>query len=311
MEGVLYYGKVNIVSKELIQAYNKEVQFNILLANIFSALKDGSNYTKKRQIKTKNGFKDEETVYSLSVKKREEDSIWGYIYKKSFIHYKSYDNAKQELKPEKVESIEGIEFWYDVYRETVAYKRSIRFGYREFLKAFEGIINNACKLANLNYVCSVNLYVTGLDINNIKDELHDEDIEKLNIIYQIPNPDPDILKAIQIDPEKTISQFEDANVLTKNISYQALPGNKINIDSELIEQEINNITKLHSHIDTKKAISNGYIIVETTSTSGIFRSSRKRKPIVQHYSSDDENFYEIAPKGIKSVVLKSYFNSNI
>lgn len=56
----------------------------------------------------------------------------------------------------------------------VSYQRTLRFGYKEFLFAFEGILNSACKAANLNYSFTVSQYTEGLDINNLRTTLQNE-----------------------------------------------------------------------------------------------------------------------------------------
>lgn len=49
----------------------------------------------------------------------------------------------------------------------VGYQRTQRFGYKEFLYGFQGILNAACENSNLDYSFTVNLYNEGLDINDI------------------------------------------------------------------------------------------------------------------------------------------------
>ena len=99
----------------------------------------------------------------------------------------------------------------------VSYQRTLRFGYKEFLFAFEGILNSACKLAHLNYSFTVNQYTEGLDINNLRNTLQNEhQIQKLKIKYQIPNPDADTLKYIQENPAAQ-------GLLTEAAKYLGVP----------------------------------------------------------------------------------------
>lgn len=309
MEGVMYFGKVNMISEEINKVLKNEISLSAILSNVILALKDGISFSYSRPIKTEDGFDSEEITYSLAVTEKGDDNLKGFIYKKSFLHYKSFNNIKNELDSRKIENIEGIRFQYDVFRELVAYTRSQRFGYKEFLHAFQGIINNACKDSNLNYEFTVTQYNEGLDIANINSDLRQDKIQTLKIKYQIPNPDPDTLKAIQNNPEKTISEFEAANLLTKNVVYQAASKEGLNMDSILIEHEINNLSNLHSHIDFQKATRNGYIEVETTDIHGVVKSTADARPLVRHFSNENK-FDEEAHLAILSYVAKSHFENS-
>ena len=110
---------------------------------------------------------------------------------------------------------------------------------------------------------------------------NESQIQKLKVKYQIPNPDADTLKHIQENPEKTIKDFKEANLAIKYVTYQAFSDSGLNVSSEMIEKELQNINSIHSNIGVQKAIQNGYVEVETTDVNGITRSTANTRPIIK------------------------------
>lgn len=189
----------------------------------------------------------------------------------------------------------------------VSYQRTLRFGYKEFLYGFEGILNTACKNANLDYEFTVDQYTEGLDINDLRNELmgNDQKIQKLKIKYQIPNPDGDTLKKIHLNPEETIRSFKSANLATKYVTYQSFTNTALNISSDMIEQELQNIDNMHSSINAKKAIQNGYVVIEATNIYGVTKSSACTRPIIKHI----DNIAQL--KEAASTVILNHVRSSI
>lgn len=299
----LYFGKVNMISHDIDDVLNDRVSFRTILERVMGVLNDGSSYTYDRPIKVDDEFTSEEIEYSLSIKEKNDTYIQGYIYKKSFIHYKDFNEQTKDLDSKKIPNTEGVEFYYDVFREMIAYQRTQRFGYKEVLLAFEGIMNNACENADLSYKFSLSQYTEGIDLDELKSELLSEPVQKINIKYQIPNPESELLDAIRENQERTIEEFEAANLTIKNVSYQSNSTQGLNIESEIITNELMNISGLHSKIDSKKAIQNGYVVVETTYVNGLTKSSADMRPVVKHID-EKMNFKEEAERTILSRIAK-------
>ncbi|MEG0972215.1 MAG: hypothetical protein RSE55_05430 [Lachnospiraceae bacterium] len=93
----------------------------------------------------------EDIEYSLTVKEKTKSDLQGYLHKKSYLYYKDFDKNNKKRITKKVENTESSEFYYDIYREMVGYQRTQRFGYKEFLYGFQGILNAACENSNLDY----------------------------------------------------------------------------------------------------------------------------------------------------------------
>ncbi len=288
MSITIYFGKVNLVSSQIGDALFNSISLRNILSELLNALRDNTSYTytTTKQINI-NETVTEDIEYSLSIKEKTDTDLQGYLHKKSYLYYKDFDKQTKEIISKKIENTESSEFYYDVFREMIGYQRTLRFGYKEFLYGFEGILNTACTNANLDYKFTVNQYTEGLDINDLRNELisNNQQIQTLKIKYQIPNPNFDTLRKIHLNPEETIKNFRSANLATKYVTYQSFTNSALNISSEIIEQELQNIDNMHSSINAKEALKNGYVEVETTNIYGVKKSSTDTKPIVKHINN--------------------------
>ena len=272
MSITIYFGKVNLVSSQIGDALFNSISLRNILSELLNALRDNTSYTytTTKQINI-NETVTEDIEYSLSIKEKTDTDLQGYLHKKSYLYYKDFDKQTKEIISKKIENTESSEFYYDVFREMIGYQRTLRFGYKEFLYGFEGILNTACTNANLDYKFTVNQYTEGLDINDLRNELisNNQQIQTLKIKYQIPNPNFDTLRKIHLNPEETIKNFRSANLATKYVTYQSFTNSALNISSEIIEQELQNIDNMHSSINAKEALKNAYVEVETTNIYGV------------------------------------------
>ena len=308
MSITIYPGNVNLVSSQIGDALFNSISLRNILSELFNALRDNTSYTytTTKQINI-NETVTEDIEYSLSIKEKTDTDLQGYLHKKSYLYYKDFDKQTKEIISKKIENTESSEFYYDVFREMIGYQRTLRFGYKEFLYGFEGILNTACTNANLDYKFTVNQYTEGLDINDLRNELisNNQQIQTLKIKYQIPNPNFDTLRKIHLNPEETIKNFRSANLATKYVTYQSFTNSALNISSEIIEQELQNIDNMHSSINAKEALKNGYVEVETTNIYGVKKSSTDTKPIVKHIN----NILEL--KDAASIVILNNIRNSI
>ena len=167
---VIYFSKINLESDHVYEVYHNSTLLRRYLNFLLTDLKDGIVY-----VKTDSHTENEEvfttsTEYELKVRRKEESYIDGVIYKESKIYYKQR-NKEDELIRKSVPNIEAIRFYLDVYKETVGFHTTNRFGYQEFNYAFSGIINSAMKLNNREFRYSVSLRTECLEMKEIKASL--------------------------------------------------------------------------------------------------------------------------------------------
>ena len=230
------------------------------------------------------------TEYELKVRRKEESYIDGVIYKESKIYYKQR-NKEDELIRKSVPNIEAIRFYLDVYKETVGFHTTNRFGYQEFNYAFSGIINSAMKLNNREFRYSVSLRTEGLEMKEIQASLRNiNQIKELKIKMQPPNPDNEIINAMQNTGETVIDSMESGNITGMSFLFTSKGVNGLNLDSEIIHENLEKVEALSEVIGDKKAISKGYISVEAIGKNGKKYTTADQKPLKTVVDKAEEFF---------------------
>lgn len=286
MKVVLYFGKINLISDHLQKVYKGEMQINDILSSLLMYIKDGTEYIKEHKFKLDDEIVVEEIKYSIAIKKKSDTVINGYLYKTSKLHFKNFNKVTKELERKAIDNDEGVEFYFDVLAEMVGYHTSNRLGYKEFLEAFQEIINISCKNAGTDYRFNVKQYTKGLSIDEINKELKSiENIQKLTIKYQLPNAGEEILNKIQKNAESTIERFDKANMATKSVVLTAASSLGINVDSDEVKEEMEQIQNLHSSVSMENATRHGYVEVATVDGSGIEKTTADKKPVKKKISN--------------------------
>ena len=280
MKVVLYFGKINLVSEHLQKVYKGEMQINDILSSLLLYLKDGTEYVKEHRFKLDDDIVVEEIKYSIAIKKKNDTTINGFLYKTSKLHFKNFNRVTKELERRAIDNDEGVEFYFDVLAEMVGYHTSNRLGYKEFLEAFQEIINKSCENAGSDYRFNAKQYTKGLSIDEINNELKSiKNIQKLTIKYQLPNAGEEILDEIQANAEKTIERFEHANMATKSVILTAASKRGLNVDSDEVKEEMQQLQNLHSSVSMENATKHGYVEVATVDGKGVERTTADKKPV--------------------------------
>ena len=287
---VIYFSKINLESDHVYEVYHNSILLRRYLNFLLTDLKDGIVY-----VKTDSNTENEEvfttsTEYELKVRRKEESYIDGVIYKESKIYYKQR-NKEDELIRRSVPNIEAIRFYLDVYKETVGFHTTNRFGYQEFNYAFSGIINSAMKLNNREFRYSVSLRTEGLEMKEIQTSLRNiNQIKELKIKMQPPNPDNEIINAIQNTGETVIDSMESGNITGMSFLFTSKGVNGLNLDSEIIHENLEKVEALSEVIGDKKAISKGYISVEAIGKNGKKYTTADQKPLKTVVDKAEEFF---------------------
>ena len=287
---VIYFSKINLESDHVYEVYHNSTLLRRYLNFLLTDLKDGIVY-----VKTDSHTENEEvfttsTEYELKVRRKEESYIDGVIYKESKIYYKQR-NKEDELIRKSVPNIEAIRFYLDVYKETVGFHTTNRFGYQEFNYAFSGIINSAMKLNNREFRYSVSLRTEGLEMKEIQASLRNiNQIKELKIKMQPPNPDNEIINAMQNTGETVIDSMESGNITGMSFLFTSKGVNGLNLDSEIIHENLEKVEALSEVIGDKKAISKGYISVEAIGKNGKKYTTADQKPLKTVVDKAEEFF---------------------
>ncbi len=277
---VLYFGKINLVSDHLQKVYKGELQINDILCSLLQYMKDGTEYIKEYKFKLDGDIVTEEIRYSIAIRKKSDTVINGFLYKTSKIHFKNFNRITKELEKKAINNDEGVEFYFDVLAEMVGYHTSNRLGHKEFLEAFEAIINKACQDVGADYRFNVKQYTQGLSIDEINSELRNiQSIQKLTLKYQLPNAGEEILDEIRKNGENTIKRFEKANMASKSVIFTAASNRGLNVDSDEVKEEMEQLQNLHSSVSMENATRHGYVEVTTVDGKGTEKTTADKKPV--------------------------------
>lgn len=304
----LYFAKINLVS-HISEVYKDNNVMNQILAKVILNFKNDLQYERiDTKIKDNKEIETYRATYRLdNIEKLDGKygfSIIGKMYKDSYIYIQRQDKNTEALYKTPVDNTEVIFFYYDVYREMVMFNITHRFRQGEFPIAFKEILNSSVK--EYGYIFDVELFKKSISLDDIKEELRKIGrIEQIKIDIKLPNPDSNLLKKISEDPEEKIERFRKARLSSKSIILTSTTEEGINIDSELVDKELQEVSSIHSQISSEDAIKNGYASVEAEGANNMRYTTKDSKSVtmdIEEFNRNLEYFKENGNKFIISVI---------
>lgn len=289
---IIYFSKINLCTVELFNAYKEENIYKDLRSSIASYLKTGIIFkTVETYIGADGQIHNDDTLYRMSLHEKEEDHIWGVIYKEAHVWYKEINPKTGEIESKTRPTIEDVQFYYDITREIVGFHTRNRFGYQEFNHAFEEMINSSLLENDKEYKISVSLYNEGLEIGEIEQQLKEiKNIKRLIFNFKVPNPaDDDMLDDLSEGLDNALEQMEEANANSMSVIFDSSGRTLgLNVDSQEIKNNIQRIGRIHSKVSGKDAIKNGYATVKAIDKHGKIYTTEERKPIKREIMNELE-----------------------
>lgn len=290
----LYFAKLNLASEDLYNLYKDPKQKSTISFALYEAVNAAQHWQKEGMYKDDSGeLHFTTTDYSLQVLNIDSTHryIEGWVYKKGILYYKTLNN-RNKLIPCSTESTEANRFVLDLSHGFIGYNTSNRFGYKEFIEAFENIINLGEEALTYNYRYRVSTCTRGLNLDEIKQELNSIGrIKELRIRMQPPNPNDELLDKLQQRCDGLIKDFQTANITEYDLLYSTKGTSGIKLDSPLISSQIDDIQSLYSRLSVEESTKKGYVSVEATSISGKKYSSGDSKPVKRVIENIDSFFH--------------------
>ncbi len=306
MSSILFFSKVNLNS-HIYSVYEDPDTLRILLNRLFTRIQNGVTYEREEPRIDEDGdvFIYKASYKFSSIDKFQETIIVGNIIKTSNLLIKRINERTGEVTKIPVENSEIIQFYFDTRKEVVAFYTTQRFGYSEFNIGLKELINKCMKDNNEDYNFEVELIKSGLDIKTIKSELKKiRNIETLKIEIIPPNPDEPILEAIHNNGEEEINAYKAANITNRSILFSSKAPQGLNIDADIVEQEINRATTIHSTLTAEEAIKNSYVSVEAEAKDGSRYSTKDNRPLkrrIKEYQKTKNEFFEVCRRYVSSL----------
>lgn len=305
MSSTAYYGKLNLES-HILKVYNQKALLREILNEIVVGLNDDLSYTKELTYIDEDGKEHKnEIIYKLgSVQKLEADynyAVVGYIYKKSVVYLKNVNEKTGEITTRAEDNTEVITFYFDVYKEMVVFYTTQRFGYNEFCEAFQEIINGMFQ--EKKYIFSIELYRESIKIDNIKEELKKlGSISEIKIDIKAPNPNSDLLDALEKEGSELIENYKKGNVTGRSIVLTSKAPEGLDLDSDIVEAEFENINKIHYKLDSDEAIQKGYVHVDARTEKKEY-STRDKRPLKGFFDENEKGvglFIEVGKRLLRN-----------
>lgn len=297
----LYFGKINLNSSHIYDVYNGTENIHNILEKLLINFYDGLTLVEERPIYYDGELiRNDDIVYKVTIREKTDTYIYGYLYKTSTLYYKEENRYTNKLESKHVPNTESIEFYMDVFKEMVGYYTSQRFGEKEILYVLSKMIDDVMK--DEGYTFTIDKYTDGLSLKEIKKELKSiRAIQKLTIEYKPANPDTNIMDSIKKNGKGRLEKYEEANLSSKSVIFTASSKMGLNISSDEISEEINEIDNMQKDIDAKKATQNGYIKVEALGSDGIVHSTADKAQVKKKIN----NVYEFKQACIDIISIKT------
>ncbi|WP_044916156.1 hypothetical protein [Butyrivibrio sp. WCE2006] len=304
MNRTVYFSKVSLNSQDVYDLVdNYDLRYKIT-GDILYMLKHDSEFYDEYSYVDDDGERHEgEIKYTLSIKDKDESSIYGYLDRTTSLFVKNRDDATGELKTRPVDDTEAVEFYYDVLHEYVAFSVRKRFGRNMFNDAFAKLMNHCAQKENFMYSFYVGTYNEGMSIDEIKESIkHDKNIKQLIITYRPANPDEKMIKKAKEASES--DKIKASNATERSVIYKARGKNCIDGSADIIQEDLNKLVELNEGISVEEMTQFSYAEVKSTNEHGAVKSTADSKPFMRRFRENVDSFVEEAKIGIAQILRR-------
>ena len=288
----LYFSKVNINS-HILRVYDDKKEFDRIIKGLYVKINDDVQYVNEQVLMDEDGntyiHKDIFKFNSIQKFKELEYSITGKVLKTMTIFINDMNEETGEIKKRPEEHTEVIQFHYDLYKEIITFYTTNRFKFVQFNEVLTTLLNKCMSTENEQYYFKVTLFREGLNVKEIKKQLRlIGELESLKIDVIPPNPDDELLDSIQSNGEEYLDGYKDGNVTQRSILFTSRAPEGLNIDSRMINNEIEQLDKIHSKLSSSEATLKGYVTVEATNKKGRYFTTNNSKPVKDKIENQSE-----------------------
>lgn len=243
---LLYLAKVNLNSN-IFDVYDKKLDISDVSSLIYNKISTDYNYVNKTKEKYLDSLGNDivfhkESLYTFQeIEKNDEGIITGKLVRSFNKPSEKLDKETNKMVTKYVKEAVSIYFYFDVYKEMIAFCERQSFGYNQFMVAFTKLLNKCAT----PYEFEIFLQ---------KDEnMLEEKLKSLTCVQKV--------RATLIPPN---SNEEDLNELTEELQYmiQCKDANATKLDLEYSSTNMNMESKIMK--DIKKAVSSGYGDINAT-----------------------------------------------
>ncbi|WP_147564969.1 DUF4747 domain-containing protein [Clostridium tyrobutyricum] len=305
MSRTLYFVKVNINSESTYRVHREEIDTYDIMLKLALKIRNDIRYihTIEQIVKGETLTTKQEFAFS-GISKMEVDSevmIVGGVVKTAKVFINNIDKETGEKTTRAFDSDEIINFCFYPKKEVVAYYCPRKFGYQEFVYAFEALVNEAFKKEHF----SISTITNGLSLDNIKESLRKiKNIKTLQIDIIPPNPNGDMKKKLKENAENKIKSLEQGRITERSTIFKSSYKAGLDTDSEEISRELDDATAMHSKISTEDVTKNGYVNIIAENEKGRIYNTNNEK-VIKHRMDEnivgDNNFARFCKSVIERI----------
>ena len=273
----LYFAKVNLNS-HIYEVYDGNVDLSDVGNKIMSNINENIRFIDKVSYDGDVVYTAKYEFYNIE-KNIEKKIIYGSILKKADIFINQINKATNETKKIAVPNDEIIKFYYDIDNETIIFHTTQRYGYIQFCKSFEGLLNECMKDAG-EYKFNVSLRRENYSITDMRKKLSEvRGINYLKINVIPPNPNEKILDNLKRNGEKLRQEYKEGNLTGICTIFSSNTSKGMDINVKPVKDGLDFAAYLDTELEENEGVSKGYTEIEARTQNGSTYSTKDSSPI--------------------------------
>lgn len=251
---LLYLAKVNLNSN-IFEVYKRELDIRNVSGLIYEKFSTEDNYMSRSKERYTDYLGNEtvfirESFYSFQeIEKLGDGIVTGKLVRRFNKPSEKLDKVTNKMITFYVEEAVSIYFYYDVYKEMIAFCERQSFGYTQFTTAFTQLLNKCAIPYEFEIFLQKDEAVLEEKLKSLKT------VQKVHATLIPPNSNEEGLEELA-EELQYMKECMDANATKLHLEYSS---SNLNMDSKIMS-------------DIKKAVLNGYGDINATGTNHSGRS---------------------------------------
>ena len=281
---LLYLAKVNLNSN-IFDVYERKLAFNDVFSLIYDRITDGTDYLTKNRERYIDSYGNpdvyiRESKYTLQeINKRGEGIITGKLVRTFNKPSERLDEFSNRMVTTYIEESVSIYFYYDVYREMIAFCERQSFGYNQFMNAFTHMLNKC-----------VGVYEFEIFLQKDKDIL-EEKMKSLRSVQRVratlipPNSNEDDLQELR-NELIYMQQCQEANATKMNLDYVS---ENMKMESKVMKDIMTAVSRGYGDVTATGINVNGRMQTVSSSQDAAYTANIQENIGEEDYNEESKN----------------------
>ncbi len=283
---LLYLAKVNLNSC-IFDVYSKKLRIEDVCKQIYEKLTNETSYFDNEQKKYVDIYGNHtyylrESRYSFQEIIKENNVVTGKLVKTFRKPTESLDEITKKMVTIYNEESVSIYFYYDVFRELIAFCERQSFGYNQFSKAFAHMLSRTVP----EYEFEIFLQK---DRNLLEEKLSSlKSVQKIKAKLIPPNSNEDDIQELREESDY-ITQCEDLNAYKLNVEYTS---DNMNMDAKVMRDIKLAVSKGYGDLTATGKNINGRIVTINSSQEAAFTNNIRENLGQKDFNEESKNLID-------------------